>query len=95
MGKLQNSDGTIGKLLNDPALYNTALETVEAARDAVENIREQSAKIEPLINDARLFTDSIARDPGVIGVRGALKNRDAPKTGYKGNLPGRERIFRR
>ena len=95
LGKLQNSEGTIGKLLNDPALYNSALETIQTAKDAVENIREQTAKIEPLINDARMFTDSIARDPGVIGIRGAVRNRGASKTGYKGNLPGRERILRR
>ena len=95
LGKLQNSEGTIGKLINDPELYNTALQAVQSARDAVVDIRDQTAKIEPLINDARLFTDAIARDPGVIGIRGAVRNRNAQKTGYKGNVPGRERILRR
>ena len=95
LGKLQNSEGTIGKLLNDPELYDTAVATVREAQAAVANIREQTTKIEPLINDARLFTDAIARDPGVIGIRGAVRNRDASKTGYKGNVQGRERLFRR
>lgn len=95
LGKLQNSEGTIGKLLNDPELYDTAVAAVQAARDAVENVRDQTAKIEPLINDARLFTDAIARDPGVIGLRGVVRNRNASKTGYKGNVPGRERVIRR
>ena len=82
-------------MINDPELYNTALQAVQSARDAVVDIRDQTAKIEPLINDARLFTDAIARDPGVIGIRGAVRNRNAQKTGYKGNVPGRERILRR
>ena len=94
LGKLQNSEGTIGKLLNDPELYETAVETVRAAKDAVENIREQTAKIEPLINDARMFTDAIARDPGIIGVRGAIRNRNASKTGYKGTAGRGNSILR-
>jgi phospholipid/cholesterol/gamma-HCH transport system substrate-binding protein len=64
-------------------LYDTALETIE-------NFRDQSLKIEPLMNDLRLFTDAIARDPGQLGIRGAVRNRNAPKTGYKGSTLGRE-----
>ena len=75
---LQSSEGTVGKLLNDPALYNSALETVD-------NVRVLSTRLEPLVNDLRMFADSIARDPGQLGVRGAISNKgQAPKTGYKG-----------
>lgn len=77
LGKLQNSEGTVGKLLNDTELYDSAIETVN-------NIRDVSQRLEPLINDLRVFGDSIARDPGQLGVRGALKRRDAEGTGYKG-----------
>ncbi len=87
LSKLQNSEGTIGKLLNDPELYNAAMDTVR-------NVRDLSVRLEPLVNDLRMFADALARDPGVIGVRGAVKNRDALNTGYKGNAVGRERVQR-
>ena len=81
---LQNSEGTIGKLLNDPSIYDAALETVEQVRDI-------SVKIEPMVNDLRMFADSIARDPGVLGVRGAINGRGRPdKTGAKNNAAGRD-----
>ncbi|MEM9940453.1 MAG: MlaD family protein [Planctomycetota bacterium] len=79
---LQNSEGTIGKLLNDSEIYDSALATVK-------RIEEISIKLEPAINDLRMFADEIARDPGVIGVRGALDRRPS-KTGYKGNAVGRD-----
>jgi phospholipid/cholesterol/gamma-HCH transport system substrate-binding protein len=85
--KLQSSEGTIGKLLNDPELYQTALETMQ-------NVRDLSIKLEPMLNDLRMFADSIARDPGQLGVRGAVRNRDAKGTGYKGTTVGRERVER-
>ncbi len=88
LGNLDISEGTIGKLLNDRELYDTALE-------AVRNVRDQTTKIEPLVNDLRMFADSIARDPGQLGIRGAVRNRSANKTGYKGGNPaGRNRILR-
>ena len=81
LNKLQNSEGTVGKLLNDTEIYDNVLETVE-------NVREVSVKLEPLVNDLRAFADILARDPGMIGVRGALDRRPG-KTGYKGTA-GRE-----
>ena len=87
LSNLQSKDSTIGKLLNESELYDETLE-------AVRNIREQTIKIEPLINDLRMFADSIARDPGQLGVRGAIRNRNAPTTGYKGSATGRERVIR-
>jgi phospholipid/cholesterol/gamma-HCH transport system substrate-binding protein len=79
--KLQSSEGTIGKLLNDSEVYDDIKSTVE-------NARMLSIQLEPLVNDLRNFADSLARDPGIIGVRGALDRRPG-KTGYKGTA-GRE-----
>ena len=57
----------------------------------MENARVISTKIEPLVNDLRMFADSIARDPGQLGVRGAISNKgQAAKTGYKGIINSNE-----
>ena len=58
-----------------PEIYDAVLETAR-------NIQETSVKIEPMVNDLRLFADSIARNPGAI-VRGAIG--PAGKTNYKGS----------
>ncbi len=82
LSKLQNSEGTIGKLLNDTELYDSVLQTAE-------NVRQLSVRLDPMISDLRMFADAIARDPGSIGVRGALDRRPS-KTGYKGSLIPRD-----
>jgi len=82
LSKLQNSEGTIGKLLNDTELYDSVLQTAE-------NVRQLSVRLDPMISDLRMFADAIARDPGSIGVRGALDRRPG-KTGYKGSLIPRD-----
>jgi phospholipid/cholesterol/gamma-HCH transport system substrate-binding protein len=74
---IQDNNGTIAKLLNDDEIYNSLLSTAR-------NVQEVSVRLEPLMDDIRLFTDAVARDPGVLGVRGALDRRPS-KTGYKGN----------
>jgi len=90
---LQDSEGTIGKLLNDTEIYDEALQTVQQAKAMVSELRRTSSrvstKVEPLLNDLRMAVDAIARDPGVLGVRGALDRRPG-KTGYKGTPAGRD-----
>lgn len=86
LAKLKSSQGTIGKLLNDTEVYDDIKSTVENARDL-------SQQLEPLVNDLRLFADALARDPGVIGVRGALDRRPE-KTGYKGTAGREGGLFR-
>ena len=71
------SDGTIAKLLSDDEIYESILKTTQ-------NVQEVSDRLEPLMDDIRLFGDALARDPGVLGARGALDRRPS-KTGYKGN----------
>jgi phospholipid/cholesterol/gamma-HCH transport system substrate-binding protein len=86
LSNIQNSDSSISRFLNDTEIY-------DEVRRTVANIRDTSEKLEPLMNDLRMFGDSLARDPGVIGVRGALDRRPS-KTGAKGTA-GRERgLFR-
>ncbi len=82
LSKLQSSEGTIGKLLNDTELYDSVLQTAE-------NVRELSTRLDPMISDLRMFADAIARDPGTLGVRGALDRRPG-KTGYKGSMIPRD-----
>ena len=71
------SDSTIAKLLSDDEIYDSIVRTTR-------NVEEVSARLEPLMDDIRLFGDALARDPGQLGIRGALDRRPG-KTGYKGN----------
>ena len=40
---------------------------------AAANIEELSRQLRPILNDARVFTDKIARHPERLGVRGAMQ----------------------
>ncbi|TWU04362.1 MlaD family protein [Stieleria varia] len=65
---LNNSEGTVSRLLNDDEIY-------WQLRRIVSNVEDASAKIRPILDDARIFSDKIARDPRALGVRGALDKR--------------------
>jgi len=41
--------------------------------------------LKPILNDARNFTDKIARHPELLGVRGAIKKDTGMKTDYSNN----------
>ena len=88
LGKLEkaftNPNGTVGKLFNESDIYESAKMTVDNARDVSEQVKALSIRLEPMVRDLRTFADEVARDPGVIGVRGALDRRPT-KTGYKGS----------
>jgi phospholipid/cholesterol/gamma-HCH transport system substrate-binding protein len=70
--KLNSPDGTVGQLLNNPDLYNNLNRTVS-------RLDEVSQQLRPILNDARVFTDKIARHPESLGVRGALERRPGVK----------------
>lgn len=67
-GTLNNSNGTVKRLLEDDELYYQVRRTIE-------NIEMATARIRPIMDDVRVFTDKIARDPRELGVRGALGKR--------------------
>jgi phospholipid/cholesterol/gamma-HCH transport system substrate-binding protein len=71
---LSSSEGSLNQLLNDPELYNNL-------SSAIRNVNQLTKDLKPILNDARVFTDKIARDPGSLGVRGALE-RNNSRTKY-------------
>jgi phospholipid/cholesterol/gamma-HCH transport system substrate-binding protein len=64
--RLNTSQGTVGQLVNNPELYNNVNNAVLQVNTLIKELR-------PIINDARVFTDKIARHPETLGVRGALE----------------------
>jgi phospholipid/cholesterol/gamma-HCH transport system substrate-binding protein len=71
---LSGGQGTLNQLVNDPELYNNL-------NSAIRNVNQLTKEMKPILRDARVFTDKIARDPGTLGVRGAL-DRNNERTKY-------------
>ncbi len=65
---LNNNEGTVKRLLEDDEIY-------WQIRRTIENIEQASARVRPIMDDVRIFSDKIARDPRQLGVRGALDKR--------------------
>jgi phospholipid/cholesterol/gamma-HCH transport system substrate-binding protein len=71
-GKALNSrDGSLGKLLNDPAIY-------QHVNAAVCNIEQITRELRPIIKDVRVFSDKMARHEGGI-IREAFIRRSGIK----------------
>ena len=68
-GKMLNeSDGSLRRFLEDDEIY-------WEIRRTVQNIEQATARVRPILDDVRIFTDKAARDPRQFGVRGALSRR--------------------
>lgn len=65
---MNSGEGTLAKLVHDDELY-TRIDAVMA------NVEEVSKKLLPIVNDVRILTDKLARDPSQLGVKGALDRR--------------------
>ncbi len=70
---LNSQEGTLGRLIRDPQLYENLNQTVA-------NIEQVSRDLKPVVRDVRIFSDKIARHPELLGVRGAMQQ----STGTKG-----------
>ncbi len=62
---INDEESSLGLLIKDPQLYNDL-----AA--AAKNVNEASRRLRPIVEDVRVFTDKIARHPGLI-VRDAVR----------------------
>lgn len=69
---LNRADGTLGKLVTDPALYNQL-------NDATVSLTRTLLRAEKIAADLQVFSDKIARRPEQIGVGGAIR----PSAGLK------------
>jgi phospholipid/cholesterol/gamma-HCH transport system substrate-binding protein len=65
IGRIENGDGTLGALMTDRQLY-------DRLNRAARNIDELTQKMKPVIDDARVISDKVARHPGTI-IRDAIK----------------------
>lgn len=70
--KLNRNDTTIGLLMHERQLYDNL-------NQAVANVEHLTRQLRPVVNDARVFTDKIARHPELLGVRGALQRNAGTK----------------
>jgi phospholipid/cholesterol/gamma-HCH transport system substrate-binding protein len=65
---LNSREGTLGQLLHDDKLYRRLDRTLANAEDI-------TSRIKPILDDIRIFSDKIARDPRQLGLKGALDRR--------------------
>ncbi|MGL4514275.1 MAG: MlaD family protein [Lacipirellulaceae bacterium] len=71
---VNNSQGSLARLVNDPALYDNVQTVIGNMNVVLANINERVKELRPVIHDARVFVDKVAREPGRL-VGGAL-NKD-------------------
>ena len=65
---VNNRQGTLGMLAHDPDVYLKLNRTAG-------NLELASRRVDQIVDDVRVFTDKIARDPKQLGVAGALDKR--------------------
>ncbi|MEM7475230.1 MAG: MlaD family protein [Planctomycetota bacterium] len=67
--RVNNGRGTLGRLSHDDQLYFSMIRTLS-------NIEDVTQRLRPIIEDARIFTDKVSRDPSsVIDLQGQLLGR--------------------
>ena len=78
---LNSKQGTLGRLMNDEELY-------QKLNRSLTNIEEITFKVKPIMDDVKIFTDKIARDPRQLGAKGLISGGPlgvgAKQVGYGG-----------
>jgi len=77
---LNNPDGSVGQLLNDPEFFQMLKSTVKKTEQTSKNIERITMQLQPILQDVNVFTDKIARQPGLLGLKGMI-DRSPPTKG--------------
>lgn len=59
-----DSRGSLNRLLNDPKLYDDVLRVVNNASAVLYRFDERLKQLRPILDDARVIADKVAREPG-------------------------------
>jgi phospholipid/cholesterol/gamma-HCH transport system substrate-binding protein len=76
---LNNPDGSVGQLINDPEFFQSLNRTVK-------NIEQVTRQLQPILRDANVFSDKIARQPSLLGLRGVF-DKSPPVKGLPNAFP--------
>ena len=68
---LNNREGTVGRLLNDPQVYENLNRLMFNANKVLCDVDDLIFNVKPVVHDARIFMDKVATEPGRI-VTGGL-----------------------
>ncbi|MEX2027060.1 MAG: hypothetical protein WEH44_07160, partial [Pirellulaceae bacterium] len=83
-------NGTIGRLLRDQTIY-------DRLDRSLANVEEITFRLRPIMEDVRIFTDKIARDPRQLGLKGALDKRPlgtgVKQSTFMESLPAEHEVF--
>ena len=67
---INESEGSLSQFVNNPDLY-------QKLDRAATNIEKVTRRLEPIVDDARVAMDKVARNPGRLGVQGLLRNQQS------------------
>jgi len=70
---LNNREGTIGQLIHNPQVYDNLNRLLCNSNQVVLQISGLTQRLRPVVEDARVFMDKVAREPGRV-VSGAFSN---------------------
>jgi phospholipid/cholesterol/gamma-HCH transport system substrate-binding protein len=73
--RLNSSQGTLARLIDDPSMYGKLNDTLDNIRLVSGNVELITRRLQPVIEDVRVTADKLARDPAQMGVRGILSPR--------------------
>ena len=75
------ADGTVKRLMRDPAVYEKLVHTMDQAEKITQEVRVAlQTDIKPITNNVKVITDKMARDPSVM-IRNLFRKQPSIKNG--------------